>query len=163
MSASPERPRAAMILATRRGERLRTLTDSTPKPLLRVRGQSLIERHVMGLARAGMGRIVINLAWLGSQIRDYLGDGTRYGVQITYSEEQPRALETAGGIIRALPQLSPGPFGVGNGDLSTDFPLEPLDVASDRDAHAALAPNPPQHPKGDFGLDRGLALARAPA
>jgi MurNAc alpha-1-phosphate uridylyltransferase len=161
VSEFPERPRAAMILAAGRGERLRPLTDTTPKPLLRVRGQPLIERHVMRLAQAGIRRIVINLAWLGAQIRDYLGDGTRYGTTITYSEEQPRALETAGGIIRALPQLSPGPFAVVNGDIYTDFPFETLEVASDRDAHLVLAPNPPQHPKGDFGLDRGLALATA--
>jgi N-acetyl-alpha-D-muramate 1-phosphate uridylyltransferase len=163
VSEFPERPRVAMILAAGRGERLRPITDTTPKPLLRVRGQPLIERHVTGLAHAGIRRIVINLAWLGSQIRDYLGDGTRYGAQITYSEEQPRALETAGGIIRALPQLSPGPFAVVNGDIYTDFPFETLEVAADRDAHLVLAPNPPQHPKGDFGLDRGLALATAPA
>ena len=83
-----------MILAAGRGERMRPLTDATPKPLLRVRGQPLIERHVIGLARSGIERIVINLAWLGSQIREYLGDGTRYGAAITYSEESPRALET---------------------------------------------------------------------
>jgi N-acetyl-alpha-D-muramate 1-phosphate uridylyltransferase len=158
-----ERPSVAMILAAGRGERLRPITDTTPKPLLRVRGQPLIERHVTRLAQAGIRRIVINLAWLGSQIQDYLGDGTRYGVTITYSEEQPRALETAGGIIRALPQLSPGPFAVVNGDIYTDFPFETLEVASDRDAHLVLAPNPPQHPLGDFGLERGLALARAAA
>jgi len=86
-----------MILAAGRGERLRPLTDTTPKPLLRVRGQPLIERHVLALARAGISRIVINLAWLGSQIRDYLGDGARYGAAIIYSEEAPQALETGGG------------------------------------------------------------------
>lgn len=161
MSASPERPRAAMILAAGRGERLRPLTDTTPKPLLRVRGQPLIERHVMGLARAGVERIVINLAWLGSQIREYLGDGSRYGVAIIYSEEQPRALETAGGIVRALPHLSPAPFAVVNGDIYTDFPFETLKVAADRDAHLVLAPNPPQHPRGDFGMEQGLALGAA--
>ena len=150
-----------MILAAGRGERLRPLTDTTPKPLLRVRGQPLIERHVMGLARAGVERIVINLAWLGSQIREYLGDGSRYGVAIIYSEEQPRALETAGGIVRALPHLSPAPFAVVNGDIYTDFPFETLKVAADRDAHLVLAPNPPQHPRGDFGMEQGLALGAA--
>jgi MurNAc alpha-1-phosphate uridylyltransferase len=150
-----------MILAAGRGERLRPLTDTTPKPLLRVRGQPLIERHVLGLARAGMERIVINLAWLGSQIRDYLGDGTRYGVSITYSEEHPRALETAGGIFRALPRLAPGPFAVVNGDVYTDFPFETLTLALDRDAHLVLAPNPPQHPEGDFGLEQGMAMPAA--
>jgi N-acetyl-alpha-D-muramate 1-phosphate uridylyltransferase len=161
VNASPERPRAAMILAAGRGERLRPMTDTTPKPLLRVRGQPLIERHVIGLARAGVERIVINLAWLGAQIREYLGDGARYGVAIIYSEEQPRALETAGGIVRALPHLGPAPFAVVNGDIYTDFPFETLRVAADRDAHLVLAPNPPQHPRGDFGLERGLALGTA--
>jgi N-acetyl-alpha-D-muramate 1-phosphate uridylyltransferase len=161
MSVLPERPRVAMILAAGRGERLRPLTDTIPKPLLRVRGQPLIERHVTALARAGMERIVINLAWLGSQIREYLGDGSRYGVTILYSEEHPRALETAGGIFRALPQLAPGPFAVVNGDIYTDFPFESLEVASDRDAHLVLAPNPPQHPLGDFGLEQGMALPEA--
>jgi len=161
MSAMLDRPRAAMILAAGRGERLRPMTDTTPKPLLKVRGQPLIERHVIGLARAGMPHIVINLAWLGSQIRDYLGDGARYGATITYSDEQPRALETAGGIIRALPQLAPGPFAVVNGDILTDFPLESLGVAPGRDAHLVLVPNPPQHPAGDFGLEQGLAQSAA--
>jgi N-acetyl-alpha-D-muramate 1-phosphate uridylyltransferase len=157
----PERPRAAMILAAGRGERLRPMTDTTPKPLLLVRGQPLIERHVVALARAGIIRIVINLAWLGSQIRDYLGDGSRYGVTIIYSDEQPRALETGGGITRALPQLSPGPFAVVNGDIYTDFPFETLNVGADRDAHLILAPNPPRHPQGDFGLQHGLAVPEA--
>jgi MurNAc alpha-1-phosphate uridylyltransferase len=152
-----------MILAAGRGERLRPMTDTIPKPLLRVRGQPLIERHVMGLARAGVERIVINLAWLGSQIREYLGDGSRYGAAIVYSEEQPRALETAGGIFRALPHLGPAPFAVVNGDIYTDFPFETLRVAADRDAHLVLVPNRPQHPRGDFGLEQGLALGAAPS
>src|ERR1700722_6196508 len=144
-----------MILAAGRGERMRPLTDTTPKPLLRVRGRPLIERHVMGLALAGITRIVINLAWLGSQISEYLGDGARYGVSIAYSEEAPRALETAGGIFRALPTLGPGPFAVVNGDVYTDFPFDSLKIAAERDAHLVLVPNPPQHAEGDFGLDRG--------
>ncbi len=161
MSALSERPRVAMILAAGRGERLRPMTDTVPKPLLRVRGQPLIERHVMGLARAGVERIVINLAWLGSQISQYLGDGARYGVAIVYSEEQPRALDTGGGIFRALPHLGSAPFTVVNGDLYTDFPLETLRLTADCDAHLVLVPNPPWHPRGDFGLEQGLALAGA--
>ena len=161
MSASVERPRTAMILAAGRGERLRPLTDTIPKPLLRVRGQPLIERHVMGLVRAGVERIVINLAWLGAQISEYLGDGARYGAAIVYSDEQPHALETAGGIIRALPQLGRAPFAVVNGDIYTDFPFETLGLAPDRDAHLVLVPNPPQHLRGDFGLEQGMALADA--
>jgi N-acetyl-alpha-D-muramate 1-phosphate uridylyltransferase len=150
-----------MILAAGRGERLRPLTDSIPKPLLRVRGRPLIERHVLGLAQAGIRRIVINLSWLGAQIREYLGEGERYGVTFIYSEEPPRALETGGGIFRALRALSPGPFAVVNGDVYTDFPFETLALAPDRDAHLVLVPNPPQHREGDFGLERGLALAAA--
>jgi MurNAc alpha-1-phosphate uridylyltransferase len=161
VSALPEPARVAMILAAGRGERLRPLTDTTPKPLLRVRGQPLIERHVMGLQRAGISRIVINLCWLGAQIRDYLGDGARYGVTIIYSDEQTRALETAGGIIRALAHLEPGPFAVVNGDIYTDFPFETLAVPRHRDAHLVLVPNPPQHQLGDFGLEQGHAVAEA--
>jgi N-acetyl-alpha-D-muramate 1-phosphate uridylyltransferase len=160
VSGIPERPRAAMILAAGRGERLRPLTDTTPKPLLRVRGQPLIERHVQGLARAGVERIVINLAWLGSQISEYLGNGSRYGASITYSDEQ-LALETAGGIIRALPHLEPGPFAVVNGDIYTDFPFGTLAITAAMDAHLVLVPNPPQHRQGDFGLEQGVALASA--
>jgi MurNAc alpha-1-phosphate uridylyltransferase len=150
-----------MILAAGRGERLRPMTDTTPKPMLPVRGQPLIERLVIALARAGMERIVINLAWLGARISEYLGDGARYGVSIVYSEERPRALETAGGIFRALPLLAPGPFAVVNGDVYTDFPFESLQIAAGQDAHLVLVPNPTQHPQGDFGLDEGLALAVA--
>ena len=150
-----------MILAAGRGERLRPMTDTIPKPMLPVRGQPLIERIVINLARAGMERIVINLAWLGARISEYLGDGARYGVSIVYSEERPHALETAGGIFRALPLLAPGPFAVVNGDVYTDFPFESLQIAAGQDAHLVLVPNPTQHPQGDFGLDEGLALAAA--
>ena len=155
-----ERPRAAMILAAGRGERMRPLTDTTPKPLLAVHGEPLIERHVRNLVRAGIERIVINLAWLGAQIRDRLGDGSRHGASIIYSDEGPRALETAGGIFRALPHLSPGPFAVVNGDIYTDFPLDTLRLAVDRDAHLVLVPTP-AYLKGDFGLEQGEALADA--
>jgi MurNAc alpha-1-phosphate uridylyltransferase len=155
-------PRVAMILAAGRGERMRPLTDTIPKPMLTVGGRPLIERHVERLARAGMERIVINLAWLGAVIRDHLGDGSRYGIAIDYSEEAPRALETAGGIFRALPKLGAGPFLVVNGDLFTDFPFERLALGHAHDAHLVLVPNPPQHPAGDFGVAGGLALPSAP-
>jgi len=155
------RPRAAMILAAGRGERMRPLTDTLPKPLLQVHGKSLIERHVERLARQGFELIVINLAWLGSMIRDFLGDGSRYGVPIRYSEEAPQALETAGGIFRALPLLGEGPIAVVNGDVLTDFPFEQLRLGAGRDSHLVLVPNPPQHPRGDFGLDAGSAVAAA--
>ncbi len=161
MRTADERPRAAMILAAGRGERLRPLTDHTPKPLLPVRGKPLIEHHVERLAHAGLERIVINLAWLGSMIRDYLGDGSRFGLKIHYSDEGARALETAGGIFRALPYLGPGAFLVVNGDIFTDYPFARAALAADRDAHLVLVPNPPQHPTGDFGLEGGLALPSA--
>ena len=116
-----------MILAAGRGERMRPLTDATPKPLLQVRGQPLIERHVSALARAGIQRIVINLAWLGDKSAK---SGRRLALrrQISYSDEAPRALETAGGIVRALPPLAPDPFVVVNGDIYTDYPLDTLAI-----------------------------------
>ncbi len=160
MSPNPERALAAMILAAGRGERMRPLTDTTPKPLLKVRGQPLIERHVTHLVRAGIQNIVINLWWLGTQISDYLGDGRRYGANIVYSTETPSALDTGGGIFRALPHLSPGPFVVVNGDIYSDFPLETLRLPVDRDAHLVLVPNP-SYLRGDFGLEQGRALATA--
>jgi MurNAc alpha-1-phosphate uridylyltransferase len=155
-----ERPRAAMILAAGRGERMRPLTDTTPKPLLKVHGQPLIERHVQRLVLAGIERIVINLAWLGSQIRDYLGDGARFGAAITYSEEAPRALDTGGGVFRALPLLTPGPFAVVNGDIYTDFPFQSLAIDAKYDSHLVLVPNP-GYLRGDFGLKQGEAQASA--
>jgi MurNAc alpha-1-phosphate uridylyltransferase len=147
-----------MILAAGRGERMRPLTDATPKPMLRVHGQPLIERHVMHLVAAGIARVVINLAWLGVQIRDYLGDGTRYGASIVYSEEAPQALEPGGGIFRALPHLSPGPFAVVNGDIFTDFPLTTLALKPDADAHIVLVPASGGR-RGDFGFANGAALS----
>ena len=157
MTEAGERPRAAMILAAGRGERMRPLTDTTPKPMLKVGDQPLIERNVNALVGAGIRRIVINLAWLGAQIRDFLGDGSRYGAVIHYSEEAPHALQPAGGIFRALPLLQPGPFAVVNGDVFSDFPLGTLSLASNRDAHLVLVPNPTGY-KGDFGLQHGNAV-----
>ena len=162
MSAAPTRgapPRRAMILAAGRGERMRPLTDSTPKPMLRVAGTPLIERHVERLVSVGISTIVVNLAWLGALIRQHLGDGSRFGVQILYSEESPQALETAGGIVRALPMLGSEPFVVVNGDVFTDFSFADLSLGANCDAHLVLVPNPPHHPQGDFGVERGLASA----
>ncbi len=158
----PERPRAAMILAAGRGERLRPLTDTLPKPMLEVHGEPLIVRHVRALARAAITDITINLAWLGAKIRERLGDGRDYGVSLRYSEESPRALETGGGIFRALPGLRPGPFAVVNGDIYCDYPFGALAIPPAADAHVVLVPNPPHHPTGDFGLQDGLALPAAP-
>ena len=151
-----------MILAAGRGERMRPLTDRLPKPLLPVRGKPLIEYHLERLAQAGVERIVINLAWLGNMIREALGDGSRFGVRIDYSDEAPQALETGGGVFRALPLLGDGAFLVVNGDVFSDYPFSQAVLAPGRDAHLVLVPNPPQHPTGDFGLARGLAVPDAP-
>jgi N-acetyl-alpha-D-muramate 1-phosphate uridylyltransferase len=159
MDGALERPARAMILAAGRGERMRPLTDRLPKPLLEVGGKPLIQYHIERLARAGLCDIVINLAWLGSMIRNRLGDGSALGARITYSEESPRALETAGGIFRALPLLGTDPFLVMNGDIFTDYPVAHAGLAPGRDAHIVLVPNPPQHAAGDFGLEHGLARA----
>jgi MurNAc alpha-1-phosphate uridylyltransferase len=142
-----------MILAAGRGERMRPLTDVCPKPLLEVGGRSLLEWHLSALARAGIRDIVINHAWLGERIVEALGDGRRHGVRIRYSAELEGALETAGGIIQALPMLGSDPFVVVNGDIWTDFDFSRL-PALDEQALGSLVvvPNPPQHPRGDFAL-----------
>jgi MurNAc alpha-1-phosphate uridylyltransferase len=143
----------AMILAAGRGERMRPLTDHTPKPLLSVGGRPLIEWHLLALARAGVREVVINHAWLGAQIVAALGDGARFGVSIRYSDEGDAALETGGGIFKALPWLGPDPFVVVNADVWTDYDHARLPQL-DEQALAALVlvPNPPQHPQGDFAL-----------
>jgi MurNAc alpha-1-phosphate uridylyltransferase len=149
-----------MILAAGRGERMRPLTLSRPKPLLEVGGRALIEHHLEALAAAGFTSIVINLSWLGAQIRDHLGDGSRFGVALAYSEEGPEPLETGGGILRAMPLLGPGPFLVLNGDVWSDYPYAELGGRlSGRDrAHLVLVPNPTYHPAGDFVLDQGRVV-----
>src|SRR5262245_41658581 len=154
----------AMILAAGRGERMRPLTDIRPKPLLEVGGKPLIQYHLEALARAGITDVVINLAWQGEALRSAPGDGQRFGVRICYSEEPDGALETGGGMFAALPMLGPGPFLAISGDIWTDFPLESLSrrLASGDVAHFVLVPNPDFHEQGDFGLDGGRLLDRAP-
>ena len=147
----------AMILAAGRGERMRPLTDSTPKPLLQAGKHRLIEYHLLNLARAGFKDVVINVAWLGQQIIDQLGDGARYRLHIEYSNEGEQALETGGGIFRALPLLGEQPFLVINGDIWTDYPLQQLrDLQPSGLAHLVLVNNPPHHAQGDFYLRNGL-------
>jgi MurNAc alpha-1-phosphate uridylyltransferase len=148
----------AMILAAGRGERMRPLTDHIPKPLLRVGGKPLIVLHLERLASAGIGDIVINHAHLGEQIEATLGDGGRWGVRIRYSPER-KALETGGGIFRALPLLGSDPFLVVNGDIWTELDFSRLRIETDRLAHLVLVSNPPHHPGGDFALSNGRVLA----
>jgi MurNAc alpha-1-phosphate uridylyltransferase len=143
----------AMLLAAGRGERMRPLTDHTPKPLLRVGGRPLISWHLAALARAGIGEVVINLSWLGDQLRAALGDGGDFGLTIHYSEEGSPPLETGGGIFKALPLLGAAPFLVVNGDTFTDVDLASLQLSAAADARLVMVPNPPQHPQGDFVLD----------
>lgn len=147
----------AMILAAGRGERMRPLTDSLPKPLLAVGGKPLIVHHIEKLAAAGVTTLVINHAWLGHKLVEALGDGSAFGVQIHWSAEAS-ALETAGGIVQALPLLGPAPFLVINGDTWLDLldyrTLVTQPLGEDL-AHLWLVPNPPQHPDGDFSLNAG--------
>ena len=151
----------AMILAAGRGERMRPLTDHTPKPLLQVGKHRLIEYHLYNLASAGFKDIVINVAWLGQQIIDTLGDGARYGLNINYSNEGDQALETGGGIFRALPQLGDTPFLVINGDIFCDYPYQKLyGFIPEGMAHLILVDNPPHNPDGDFYLrDNRLSVS----
>jgi MurNAc alpha-1-phosphate uridylyltransferase len=150
----------AMILAAGRGERMRPLTDSVPKPLLAVGGKSLLVRHIENLADAGCRRIVINHAHLGAMIEDCLGDGRDLGVHIEYSREVV-ALEAAGGIVLALPLLGEGPFLVVNGDVYCELDFKILVgragimKSSNALAHLVLVGNPPHHPGGDFVLEEG--------
>ena len=148
-----------MILAAGRGERMRPLTDRVPKPLLEVGGRSLIEWLLGALARAGFREVVVNHAWLGEQIPAALGDGRRFGLQIRYSPEG-EALESGGGILRALPLLGPEPFLVVNGDIWTDFDFSRLPLLDEQAlASLILVPNPPQHPRGDFALVPGATAS----
>ncbi len=148
----------AMILAAGRGERMRPLTDTLPKPLLKVDGKALIEYHIEALKAAGIKDILINTAWLGDIIPEYLGDGSYWRVNLSYSHEEV-ALETAGGIRKALDFFEGEPFVVVNGDVWSDFDFSLLNKPKAK-AHLVLVPNPEQHPKGDFGLDNGTVLAQ---
>jgi N-acetyl-alpha-D-muramate 1-phosphate uridylyltransferase len=152
----------AMLLAAGRGERMRPLTDHIPKPLLRVAGHTLIERHIEALARAGIRDLVINHAHLGEQLLAALGDGSVYGVHIDYSAEPPGALETGGGIFTALPLLGEAPFLVVNADIWTDFDFNALPRRPESLAHLVLVDNPAYHPQGDFALENGCVLDDGP-
>ncbi|QBQ54566.1 N-acetylmuramate alpha-1-phosphate uridylyltransferase MurU [Nitrosococcus wardiae] len=142
----------AMILAAGRGERMRPLTDNTPKPLLRAGPKRLIEYLIESLATAGFTELVINHAYLGEQVKQVLGNGEHYRIQIRYSPEGERGLETGGGIFQALPLLGEEPFLVVNGDIWTDYPFARVRRAPAGLAHLILVDNPPYSPQGDFAL-----------
>lgn len=148
----------AMILAAGRGERLRPLTDKIPKPLIEIDGQPLIAHHLEKLAAAGFREVVINLAHLGDMIRDTLGTGANWGLNIHYSQEPPGALDTGGGIQQAIPLLGDSPFAVLSGDIFCQYPIGRLRAVKCDYAHLVLIPNPTHHPDGDFALRGGYVI-----
>ncbi|UUW70468.1 N-acetylmuramate alpha-1-phosphate uridylyltransferase MurU [Pseudomonas oryzihabitans] len=150
----------AMILAAGKGERMRPLTLTRPKPLIEVNGRPLIEHHIQALAAAGITDLVINHAWLGDQLEAVLGDGSRLGVSIRFSAEG-EPLETGGGIFRALPLLGSEPFMLINGDIRTDVDFAALALPAGCLAHLVLVDNPVHHPSGDFGLVDGQITLEA--
>ena len=152
----------AFILAAGRGERMRPLTDHTPKPLLMAGGKPLIVWHLERLAAAGFREVVINHAHLGEQIEAALGDGSRWGLSIRYSPEPPGALETAGGIAAALPLLGDKDFLVVNGDIYCDWDFSKASQLTGRPAHLVMVANPAHHLGGDFALNgERVVLAHA--
>jgi MurNAc alpha-1-phosphate uridylyltransferase len=149
----------AMILAAGRGERMRPLTDSIPKPLLLAAGKPIIQYTIERLVSAGFTEIVINIAHLGQQIKKTFGNGHHIGASIIYSDEGETALETAGGIINALPLLGDDPFLVVNGDIANDYDFSRLLNQHCDLAHLVLIPNPEHHPEGDFHLSNNQQLS----
>ena len=143
----------ALILAAGLGERMRPLTNATPKPLLRAGGNPLIEWHLEKLAAIGVRDVVINTSWLATQFPQALGDGTRWGLRLHFAYEGGTPLETGGGMWNALPLLGDAPFLAVNGDIWTDYDFARLPAEPAGDAHLVLVDNPPQHPRGDFALD----------
>ncbi len=149
-----------MLLAAGRGTRLRPYTDERPKALVEVRGEALIERHLRALAAAGFDEVVINLGWKGGQIVDRVGSGSAFGVSVIYSDERDNVLETAGGVLKALPFLGETAFLVVNTDIYTDMPLPCPSPTGDELAHLVVVPKPAYRASGDFDLRDGR-LARS--
>jgi MurNAc alpha-1-phosphate uridylyltransferase len=144
-----------MVLAAGRGERLRPLTDSMPKSLVEVQGQSLLERHLDNIRRAGIKDVVINLGWLGEQIVERVATGSRYGLSVSYSDEQDDILETGGGIHKALPMLGDKPFLVVNADVYTDMPIPDVSLSRRDMGHLVMVPSPSYREGGDFDVENG--------
>jgi MurNAc alpha-1-phosphate uridylyltransferase len=152
----------ALVFCAGLGERMRPLTDTTPKPLLEVGGKRLIEWHLEKLAAAGIVDVVVNTSWLAGQFQPALGDGSRWNLRIAYSHEGPAPLETGGGMLHALPLLGDGPFVAVNGDIWTDHDFSSLPCEPAGLAHLVLVDNPPHHPEGDFSLDDAGLLHEGP-
>lgn len=149
------KPVKAMILAAGRGERLRPLTDTTPKALVEVQGRCLIDWHLDRIAQAGIRDVVINLGWLGHRVRQHVGDGSGWGVNVQYSDEGESVLETGGGIHRALPALGDAAFLVVNADIFTDMPVTGIHLEPNHLGHLVLVPTPGYRDHGDFALEGG--------
>ena len=148
----------AMILAAGRGERLKPITNKIPKCLVEVRGKSLLERHLKMLSRSGARRVVINLGWLGEKIVEVAGNGEKFNLEIVYSDESDKILETGGGIAKALPLLGEEPFWVINGDIFTDFELPINNLKAGNLSHLMLVPKPVYRSNGDFSLNKGRVI-----
>lgn len=142
----------ALIFAAGLGERMRPLTEHTPKPLLRAGGKPLIAWHLERLAALGVREVVVNLSWLAERFPQALGEGQAFGLRIRYSREGEAPLETGGGMLHALPLLGEAPFIAINGDIWSDYDLARLPAEPEGDAHLVLVDNPPHHPQGDFLL-----------
>lgn len=152
----------ALLFSAGLGQRMRPLTDTTPKPLLEVGGQPLIVWHLRKLAALGITEVVINLSWLAEQFPRVLGDGSAFGVRIAWSDEGAVPLETGGGMLHALPLLGNAPFLAVNGDIWTDFDFATLPREPAGEAHLVMIDNPPHHPRGDFHFDAaGLLRPRS--
>ena len=151
----------ALIFAAGKGERMRPLTEHTPKPLLRVRGKALIEWHLEKLAACGVHDVVVNTSWLAAAFEPALGDGRRWGLRLHYSHEGPEPLETGGGMLHALPLLGDEPFIAVNGDIWCDHDFSRLPRQPAGLAHLVLVDNPPHHPDGDFALDAAARVHAA--
>ena len=150
-----------MLLAAGRGKRLRPYTDDRPKALVEVRGEALIDRHLRAVAAAGIEEVVINLGWKGEQIVDHVGSGAAVGVSVIYSDERGGVLETAGGVLKALPFLGESPFLVINTDIYTDMPMPCPGPRADELAHLVVVPKPANRGSGDFDLRDGRLLRAA--
>lgn len=147
----------ALVLSAGLGERMRPLTDTTPKPLLEAGGKPLIVWHLEKLSACGVRDVVVNISWLAEKFPEALGDGSRWGMRLHYAYEGHTPLETGGGMWNALPLLGDAPFIAVNGDIWTDFDFARLPHAPDGDAHLVLVDNPPQHPHGDFAFASDMA------
>lgn len=150
----------AMILAAGEGQRLRPLTATTPKPLVKVGQHCLIEYHLLSLRKIGVSEVVINISYLAEKIENFLGDGSRYGLKLHYSIE-PQILGTGGGILQALPLLGAEPFLLISADIWSDYAYSQALLHSNNDAHLVLVKNPDYHTRGDYGLDAGDMIVRA--